>query len=298
MRILYAASFNSGHFAPFIVEQANSICELGHEVDFFGIKGKGVWGYLSNYKLLLEKISEFKPDIIHAHYGLSGLLCNLQRKIPVVTTYHGSDINDKRVRAFSRMAMKLSAWNVFVSKRTQDMVNPKRHCSLVPCGVDTEIFMPLDNVKSDVKFVLFAGAFDNSTKNVSLARSAVDLLNSSKDSIKLVELKGYSRVEVAELMNRASCLLLTSLAEGSPQVVKEAMSCNLPVVSVDVGDVMERLEGVENCYVTQHDARQLADALGKVLNSGGRSNGRERILSDGLSLQMAAKKIEQIYKQL
>ena len=100
MRILVIASFNKRSFAPFVVEQAEALRALGAEVNFFGLQGKGIRGYLKNLPLLKKKIWEFRPNVVHAHYGLSGLLANLQRFVPVVTTYHGSDINEKKVLLF------------------------------------------------------------------------------------------------------------------------------------------------------------------------------------------------------
>ena len=72
MRVLIVASYNKGFFAPFIVDQVESLQKIGVEVDYFGIVGKGFKGYLSSFSLLKAKISAFNPDIIHAHYGLSG----------------------------------------------------------------------------------------------------------------------------------------------------------------------------------------------------------------------------------
>ena len=136
MRILIVASFNKSRFAPFIVEQAEALKTSGCEIDFFGLQGKGLLGYLKNLPALKRRIDDFKPDVVHAHYGLSGLLANLQRKVPVVTTYHGSDINDRKVLPFSRLAMRLSAWNIFVSRKTLEIAKPKRKFTLLPCGID------------------------------------------------------------------------------------------------------------------------------------------------------------------
>ena len=99
---MIVASKNSGRFVPFIVEQARALEYLGCEVEFFGLGGKGIKGYLKNLPAFKEKIKEFCPDVVHAHYGLSGLFANLQRKVPVVTTYHGSDINDRKVLPLSK----------------------------------------------------------------------------------------------------------------------------------------------------------------------------------------------------
>ena len=136
MRVLVVASYNKGCFAPFIVEQVEALKNHGCELDCLGLQGKGMIGYLKNLPLLKQKIRVFSPDVIHAHYGLSGLLANLQRSVPVVTTYHGSDINEKKVLPFSKVAMRLSSWNVFVSKKTKEIVKPKKKFSLLPCGID------------------------------------------------------------------------------------------------------------------------------------------------------------------
>lgn len=117
MKVLIVANKNSGSFSSFVIEQGSSIAYEGAEVEYFGVIGKGWTGYLSCRKKLIKKIEECKPDLIHAHYGLCGLLANLQRKVPVVTTFHGSDIQSSTmIRCLSRLAMYLSKYNIFVLK--------------------------------------------------------------------------------------------------------------------------------------------------------------------------------------
>ena len=305
MRIIVIASFNKGRFAPFVVEQSESLKKVGCEVLFFGLKGKGVWGYLSNLSLLKRRIDEYKPDVIHAHYGLSGLLASMQRRVPVVTTYHGSDINDGKVWPFSRLAMRLSAWNVFVSQKTLEKAKPKSRFSLVPCGVDLTALqlterqdarqmMDLDETK---RYVLFSGAFDNQVKDAALARQSVELLH-DKDT-ELIELKGYTREQVTMLMCASDTLLMTSVSEGSPQVVKEAMACGCPIVSVDVGDVKERTIGLDGCFVSEkREAVELAGLLRKAFDFEGKTDGRQRLLHDGLENGQVATKIMSVYKKI
>lgn len=299
MKVLIVASRNSGKFSPFVVEQAQALQQQGVVVDYFGVVGKGIKGYLKALFSLRVKIKEFQPDIIHAHYGLSGLLANLQRKVPVVTTYHGSDINVVAVRRFSKMAMRLSAWNVFVSQRNVELVRIHKKYSLLPCGIDVDNFA-LQNKKdardalgwdSNGRYVLFAGAFDNEVKNAPLAQAAVRLL----PNVRLIELKGYSRQEVATLFYAADALLLTSFTEGSPQVVKEAMACNCPVVTVDVGDVKERLERVQPSAVVERNPQTIASALKSILEQGERSNGREECMRQRLDNELVAKQLRCIY---
>ena len=144
------------------------------------------------------------------------------------------------------------------------------------------------------KYVLFAGSYDNSVKNATLAKTTVALV----PDVELLELKGYSRPQVAMLMQAVDALLLTSFMEGSPQVIKEAMACGCPVVSVDVGDIAERVNGIEGCYVTKSDPHSLADALRRALSFEGRTRGREAIVRDGLTNNQIALKLTGIYRKI
>ena len=312
MRVLIVASYNQNRFVPFITEQAEALQAAGCEIEWFGVQGKGIKGYLKELPRLRKMIREVKPDVIHAHYGLSCLLANLAtRRVPVVSTYHGSDINEPKVLPFSKMAMWLSAWNIFVSKRNVDIAKPKKRWSLVPCGVN----LPLawDELKKqkveqltlnqwvegvlepNKKHVLFAGAFDNAVKDPELAKASVALLG----DVQLIELKGYTRDQVNALMYTCDCLLMTSKTEGSPQVVKEAMACECPIVSVDVGDVAERTEGVDGCYIVKsREPRDIAATIEKALAFNGRTNGREKILEAGLTNEQVAKRIIAIYEDI
>ena len=318
MRILIVASYNKNRYAPFIVEQAESIRNCGCEIEWFGIIGKGVIGYMRELPRLRKKIQDVKPDIIHAHYGLSCLLANLTtRRVSVVSTYHGSDINEPRVLPFSKMAMRLSAWNIFVSKRNVDIAKPKKHWSLIPCGVNLPqpwselqkqkveqltLNQWVENILSpNKKHVLFAGAFDNPVKDPELAKQAVAELRvkSQELRVELIELKGYTREQVNALMYTCDCLLMTSKTEGSPQVIKEAMACGCPIVSVDVGDVAERTEGVEGCLVVKgREPREIAEALEKALVFVGRTKGREKIIEYGLTNEQVAERIIAIYEDI
>lgn len=306
MKVLIVASYNKNRFAPFVVEQAESLQQAGCEIEWFGVQGKGIIGYLNEIPQLRKAIQEYQPDIIHAHYGLSCLLANLAtRRVPVVSTYHGSDINMPKVRPFSKIAMRLSAWNIFVSKRNMELagaIEGKKY-SLIPCGVtlSDDQLQTREEARTalgwrmEEKKVLFVGAFDNAVKDPELAKRVVALL----DETELIELKGYSREEVNRLMCAANCLLMTSKTEGSPQVIKEAMACGCPIVSVDVGDVAERTTDINGCYVvSSREPEELASALTKVLVFKGKTHGRERIIELGLTNEQVARKIMKIYEDI
>lgn len=305
MRVLLVCSFKENlteNAAPFIVEQKNALKRSGVECDTFLVKGKGFRGYLRQLRPLKACIADFRPDVIHAHYGLCGLLANLQRRVPVVTTYHGSDINEKRARRFSKIAMRLSAWNVFVSQKTMNIARPGKNITLLPCGVDlTELQLTSKqearrqmHLEQEKQYVLFAGAFDNRVKNAPLAFKAAEL-----SGAELLELKGYTRDEVTLLMCAADALLMTSLNEGSPQVIKEAMACGCPIVSVDVGDVKERVDGVEGCFVARNrEPQELSNLLGMAFAFQDRTQGRKKIIADGFDNHNIVNILIKIYNSI
>lgn len=305
MKVLMIASYNRNRFAPFILEQANALEGLGCDVEYFGLQGYGLSGYLKNLPGLKKKIKEFNPDVVHAHFGLSGLLANLQRKKPVVTTYHGSDINEKSLLPFSRLSIQGSAWNIFVSRQIIEVAHPRRKYSLLPCGVDINELQLMEkqearqkmNLSNDKFYVLFAGSYDREVKNAPLAKEVVSKLP-NKD-VELLELKGYSHDEVTMLMCAVDVLLMTSLNEGSPQVIKEAMACGCPIVSVNVGDVYERMHGVEGCYVAEtREPQELVELVNKAFAFSGKTKGRERIVSDGLDNKSVASSLMKTYLQV
>ena len=301
MKILVVARYKEQGYVPFVTEQVHALEDIGVKCRFFPVQDNGPIGYLRHLSALKDAIRVFKPDVIHAHYGMCGLLANLQRTVPVVTTYHGSDINKRWVLQLSRIAMRLSAYNIFVSQKNIVSARPKRNFVLMPCGITLDDFPTVEKtdarnrmcLEQDQTYVLFAGAFDNPVKNARLAKESVALLPQAR----LLELKGYSRMQVAMLFQAVDVLFMTSYTEGSPQVIKEAMACGCPIVSVDVGDVRERVNGVEGCFVSHtRKPEELAGLIGKALAFTGRTKGRESIVASGLDNRSVADKLKYIYK--
>ena len=304
MKILVVARYKEHGFAPFVTEQVAALEKAGVECCFFPVRSKGITGYLKQLPGLRRVINVIKPDIVHAHYGLCGLLANLQRRVSVVTTYHGSDINEKNVLWLSKIAMLLSAYNVFVSQKNIVIAKPKKNFALIPCGINLEDYPIVEKAKarqqmgldSDKKYILFAGAFDNKVKNAPLAKEAIACLND--ENVQLLELKGYSRPQVALLMQAVDAFLMTSVTEGSPQVIKEALACGCPIVSVDVGDVKERIERVDGCFIANRDADDLANCLKKAIAFDKRTNGKDAIMCDGLINDAVASQLKDIYAKI
>lgn len=261
------------YIAPFIFEQMQGLKQFGCDFRVCFVKGGGLKSYMRAWRDMKRMITEYQPDIIHAHYGLCGLIANMQRKVPVVSTYHGSDINSRRIRWISKIAIHLSSMNIFVSQKLRTIADNPYRSIVVPCGVDINRFYPMDRVECRAKlgmnkyktYVLFSKEFADKVKNYPLAKAAVERLGLDAE---LLEFYGYSRKQVPWLYNAVDCGLLTSFTEGSPQFVKEAVACGCPVVSTDVGDAAEVVNRVENSYITTYEVEDVVNKVRLALKKG------------------------------
>ena len=303
MRVLIVASGNSSKVSPFVKEQADSLKRLDCTVDYFLIEGKGIFGYLKNYFLLKRTLKKSKRyDLIHAHYGLSGLLAALQSFSPVVITFHGSDVNlSIRNYLLSLFASRLADANIFVHPNlSKSLKYYSDQAHIIPCGVDLDLFKPISKAGARDKlgldhrsiYVLFSSSFDNKIKNASLAKLALKHI----DNITLIELKNYSRREVSLLLNAVDLLLVTSHSETGPLIVKEALACNCPLISTDVGDVKTLIAGTKNCFITTYDAENIARKIDSILKSDRMSNGRDTVKH--LGLDIIGNRVLNIYKRV
>jgi len=208
---------------------------------------------------------------------------------------------------FSYFAIFASAQNILVSRSQYDKLLIKRNLNIIACGVDTSVFRPIDkqkalsnnNLDPEKKYILFASSFSNRIKNYSLAEVSLKIL--SLKNIEILELKGKDRAYVSCLLNGSELLLLTSFSEGSPQIIKEAMACNCPIVSTDVGDVSQVIGNTEGCYITNFDPADVAQKIQLALDfssTRGRTKGRERIFELGLDAETVANRIIDVYKMV
>jgi len=301
MKVLIVASGNYSEASPFIIDQVNSLRKLGVKIEYFLIKGKGWSGYLKNLLILNKKIKNNHFDLIHAHYGLSGLLATLQRKVPVIITFHGSDINIKKNYKWSFIASRISKKNIFVHKNQPEKLKIRSNKKdIIPCGINLDIFRPRDKIISRKNlnwsknkiYILFSSSFDRPVKNVDLAYKSIKNIENSL----LIELKNYNKKQISNLMNAADLLLVTSFSETGPLIVKEAIACNCPVVSTDVGNVREVISDKNNSYITSYNAKEIEDAIKKILRSKDFISNTKIDLQE-YSLNRTALKIKEVYQR-
>ena len=286
--------------SPFVEEQVESLLRLGVRCERSFVQNGGPLGYARHYPRLLRDIRQSNCDLVHAHYGLCGCVAALQQKKPYIITYHGTDAVGKRFGWLGTLARQRAAQIICVESGMPETLSLTDNFSVIPCGVDLDTFTIRDRsecrrrlgIAPEAQIVVFASAFDNPVKNAPLAKEAVQRL----PGVQLVELRDRSRDEVCTLMNAADVLLLTSFSEGSPQVVKEAMACGLPIVSTDVGDVRDVIGTTDGCQICSYDADDVAAKLRHALAVPRRTNGRDNIAH--LSNDVIAQQILSVYEQV
>ena len=327
MRILEVSRYKNNfadHQLPFVTEQGEAIRAAGCEVEYFLIKGN----YLKAVKALKTKIREFKPDIVHAHYGLSAITAELQSLVPVVTTFHNGETLNPVVNFVSSLMSLRAKHVIYVAQHIRDLSYFKaRNYSNIPCGVNMDECVVMDKAEArrqlgwdpNKKYILFGGAFSNERKNYALLKQAVDIINSNPSSVNplipspitCVEMKGLSRAECVLRMNACDLFALPSHSEGSPQALKEAMACNCPCLATDIADVRELFGDEPGHWILRNPRKtherwdadeksldEMVQLLNDALKFEGRTNGRQRILDLELSNEQVAKRIINIYKEI
>lgn len=282
---------------PFIVRQEKSLRSKGIDVEVFAFSGKKrAANYVKAWRDLRRFTAGKQYDLVHAQWGHSAVLA-LPKRLPWVITFRGNDLEGivgprghytlkgKILTVVAKLMGRLADERIVVAEKLGSHLGGNDF-AVIPSGLDLDIFKPLPQdecrqklgLPSEKRLVLFAAStIENPRKRFDLAHEAVELLKKKFDA-EMIVANGVAHSLIPVYMSACDVLLLTSIHEGSPNVVKEALACDLPIVSVDVGDVRERLEGVDGCKVCDDDHPvTIASALEKVLCVGTRINGRQKV---------------------
>lgn len=289
-----------GGTATFVSRQVDFLRAAGVSVDVFKFRGKAnpiryasAWLDVQRHLRRRERY-----DLIHAQFGQSGLLA-LPKRLPLVVTYRGDDLEGvlsnttgrltpvgRLLPVLSRVVARRADANIVVSAHLGACLHGGAQPHVIPSGLDLERFRLIPQpearrhlgLPSDRSLVLFVGSPTSTRKRYDLACKAVDIVKRSLPA-EIVLGWGVPHDQMPYFMNACDAMVFTSLQEGSPNVVKEALACNLPVVSVVVGDVPERLRDVAGCEICIDDQPEtIASALVRVLLPGERTTSRERML--------------------
>lgn len=305
------------HFTThFIKRQVEFLRAQGVEIDVFHFDARGRPSrYLSAWVRVQPRLRRKRYDLVHAQWGQSGLLA-LPKRLPLVVTYRGGDLHGladangrqtlqgRLLQGVCRAVARRADAVLLVSAHMQELLPQGTQAHVIPSGLDFSLFrvIPRDEARRhlglplDKRLVLFAGKPALPRKRYDLAKAAVDHLSATLPA-ELVVAWGTPHADIPYYMNACDALVFTSRQEGSPNVVKEALACNLPVVSVAVGDVPLRLAGVDGCELCADDRPEtIAAALERVLRRGGRSTGREAVRD--LDETLLARRVIGIYRSV
>jgi glycosyltransferase involved in cell wall biosynthesis len=288
-------------FGTFVREQVQGLRGMGVAVDVLVVGGKrDKLSYVRGTLAFWRQLRAQSYDVIHAHYVFSGVVARLQFRRPLVVSFHGAAEMVGWVGLLCRVLAPF-ADEVTVTSHHHRRQLGRRDAHVVPCGVDLDLFVPMERGEArrelgwnaEEQVVLFAG-IPRPEKRLDVISAAVDILREGGWSVRLEIASGQPHERMPLYMSGADVLALASDHEGSPVVVKEAMACNLPIVSVDVGDVRQVIAGTDGCIICERNAPDMARALGRALDWGKRTEGREAVAS--LGLQETLDRILRIYE--
>ena len=300
------------YYGIFVKEQVEALsrhdCTIGNRVWFFkGYRGK--LQYIASIFAVNIHLLFNRYDIIHVHSALSGifLLAGPRRRNTIITL-HGTEILDPGQYNVSRRVIAKAAQLICVSSEIETIVKrdlPEASTAVIPCAVLENMFVDR-RIKPDNKLrIAFSSARWRTVKNYPLFEEIISRLRLiSQYEIETLEFDNKTRSEMLDDLNSIDLLLITSFHEGSPQIIKEAMCCNTPVVSVRVGTVAQMIDGLDNCAVIDgYDPQPYVAAIARILLADNprhpiRTNGRRRIFELQYDEQTITTQILKIYNRL
>ena len=284
-------------FGSFVRTQEESLRRAGVDVEVLVLNGRfRKLIYPKGVIQLHQRLSAGRFDLVHAHFSYVGMVARMQSRVPVVVTYHGDDllgtVSEKGGKTWwSRPAVaagKMLARTVDAAVvQSAEMASKLSHSNVfvIPHEVDFETFRPMERQQSRAalgldagkRYLLFAANPQIPVKRYPLAIAVFEHLARQLDSLELLVVYKETQERLALYMNACDALIFPSYQEGSPNIVKQAMACNLPIVATDVGDVREVIGQTEGCYVCDPTIPDFVRGITAILSGPRRTNGREHI---------------------
>lgn len=285
-------------------------------MDYFPVKGKGIGGYRKNIARLKKYVQETQPDVIHTHYSLSGWVSVLARTgKPMVLSLMGSDtyggVAEEGKTTIKAPIMRLQAkliqpfFDAIIVKsdNLKQSVWNQKICFVIPNGVNYQKFKPMDkaacrkklDLPLDRKLVLFMGRTTDPRKNFALVEKSLPLLKT--ENVQVVAPYPVKHDDVPLYFNACDVLAFPSYKEGSPNIVKEALACNMSIVATESGDVLERVAGLKRVLVSDFDEKDFSKKLDHLLSTNIIEDTRQ-IIQSQIDEDLIAAKIVNIYNSI
>jgi teichuronic acid biosynthesis glycosyltransferase TuaC len=289
-------------FGSFVAEQAADLRRAGVAVDICSFDGRTRRReYAAAFGYVRRAAASARYDVVHAHYGLSGVPALAQCRAPVVTTFHGSETGYVAWQRYVSWVVARRCTPIFVSMHNARALGLPL-APVIPAGVDLSVFTPRSPAEvrrelgwdDSAMYIVFPGSRANPRKRYDRFCETLGVFGHHAERVVGVPLEGLSRHQVAQVFQAADATLMTSDWEGSPVAVKESLACCTAVVSVAVGDVPEMLEGLDGCGIGPADPVTLAHLLEGAVRAKGAAALRSRACRyDGLEM---ARRIIKVYE--
>lgn len=304
MRVLFISSGNLSDGKPSILikNQGESLKSIGIHVHYYTINGKGVYGYLKAVKKIAKEISSIQPDHIHSHYSLSAFATSIALIIYNIKKTHivslmGSDTKMKGWKRRLTIYLSNQRWNHTIVKALSmaKELNLKDY-KIIPNGVDMNNIKPSNSTFNTT--VVFPANPQRVSKNFDLAVQAMNIAKNSIPELNLEICYNVSHQEIISKIQKSGIVLVTSLWEGSPNIVKEAMALNKPIVCTKVGDTEMLLNNVNGSFLVSFDPYEVAEGIKSAVRFGKNeeeSNGRKKLLELKLDSNSIAERLLKIY---
>ena len=303
-------------FGSYVRTEVESLRQAGIDVDLLVLQGRSrKLIYPKGLLQMHKRLADGSVDLVHAFYGHAGWVARAQWKVPVVVTYEGSDllgwINKEGKRGVAgevtASACRLLARCVDAAIVQSDQMAgkiPSANVYVIPHEVDFKVFQPTEReparaalgLDAGKKYLLFAANPKVGVKRFPLAKSVAELLGRQDPLVELLVVSHETQARLALYMSACDALIFPSFQEGSPNIVKQAMACNLPIVSTDVGDVGQLIASTKHCYICSPTIADFATRINEILAHRSRTNGRENIRH--LDSPSVARRVIDVYEEI
>ena len=306
------------HAGIFVAREVNALERAGVEVQVEPIAGaRGEWDYFAARNRIADAIRRFRPDLVHVHFGYSQVATAFLDR-PFVVTLYGDDINGESTghgsvtlksrlgivvtTSLGRQARRIIVQSEAMRRRLPARLRPR--AVILGSGVDDEHFSPAPasearrrlGIASSDLVLGFVNSGRQPTKRLDLAEATRDELVRRGRAARLLVAESVPVEEIQWYYRAADVLLMTSDLEGSPNCVKEALSCGTPVVSVAVGDVPDLLTPPERGVIVERSPQALATGVETVLERAPAA--RHSLLPSHLRASSVAQRLIEIYREV
>ena len=258
------------------------------EADLFSFpRGRG--HYLPATRRLRRLLRRERFDLVHAHYGLAGWCALLAGAQPLVVSFHGTDVRHWLVGPLSRRL----AWRAdLVAAVSRALFSPENDrpglprvpgSAVLPCGADVEALPPDAapggaqrlGLDAEGRYLLFPANPDRPEKRADRAAEVA-----AATGAELLTGGALDPDQMPLWVNAANAVLVTSDHEGFGLVCVEALACDVPVLSTQVGIAPYALAGIEGALCGPFDPAAWAVAARVHLDAADpRISGRARAVS-------------------